>query len=109
MGPEKHCLGFTPGCKHPEWSKRHRKSTILNNSVRRLSDLEGGALSNGIHLGVSFTFYPEDATYIHFDVIRSFDRPLLSSGLLEKSVTRMSRLNLTGSFISCNDAIWIIK
>ena len=38
------------------------KSTILNNSVRRLSDLEGGALSNGIHLGVSFTFYPEDAT-----------------------------------------------
>lgn len=60
------------------------KSTILNNSVRRLSDLEGGALSNGIHLGVSFTFNPEDATYIHFDVIRSFDRPLLSSGLLEK-------------------------
>ena len=60
------------------------KSTILTNSVRRLSDLEGGALSNGIHLGVSFTFYPEDATYIHFDVIRSFDRPLLSSGLLEK-------------------------
>lgn len=60
------------------------KSTILNNSVRRLSDLEGGVLSNGIHLGVSFTFYPEDATYIHFDVIRSFDRPLLSSGLLEK-------------------------
>ena len=60
------------------------KSTILNNSVRRLSDLEGGALSNGIHLGVSFTIYPEDATYIHFDVIRSFDRPLLSSGLLEK-------------------------
>ena len=35
-------------------------------------------------MGVSFTFYPEDATYIHFDVIRSFDRPLLSSGLLEK-------------------------
>lgn len=60
------------------------KSTILNNSVRRLSDLEEGALSNGIYLGVSFTFYPEDATYIHFDVIRSFDRPLLSSGLLEK-------------------------
>ena len=30
------------------------KSTILNNSVRRLSDLEGGALSNGIHLGVYF-------------------------------------------------------
>lgn len=60
------------------------KSTILNNSVRRLSDLEGGALSNGVHEGVSFTFYPEDATYIHFDVIRSFDRPLLSAGLLDK-------------------------
>ena len=60
------------------------KSTILNNSVRSLNSLEGGALTNGAQPGVSFIFSPEDATFIHFDVIRSFDRPLINSGLLEK-------------------------
>lgn len=60
------------------------KSTILNKSVNSLSALEGGSLSNGVAPGVSFKFEPEDATYIHFDVIRSFDRPLLNSSLLEK-------------------------
>ena len=60
------------------------KSTILNNSVRSLNALEGGALANGAQPGVSFIFSPEDATFIHFDVIRSFDRPLINSGLLEK-------------------------
>lgn len=60
------------------------KSTILNKSVLSLNALEGGALTNGVQPGVSFIFSPEDATYIHFDVIRSFDRPLISSGLLEK-------------------------
>lgn len=60
------------------------KSTILNNSVRSLNALEGGALTNGAQPGVSFIFSPEDATFIHFDVIRSFDRPLINLGLLEK-------------------------
>ena len=60
------------------------KSTILNNSVSSLSLLEGGALKNGVQPGVSFILSPEDATYIHFDVIRSFDRPLLNSELLGK-------------------------
>lgn len=60
------------------------KSTILNNSVKSLNALEGGALTNGAQPGVSFIFSPEDATFIHFDVIRSFDRPLINSGLLEK-------------------------
>lgn len=60
------------------------KSTILNNSVRSLNALEGGALTNGAQSGVSFIFSPEDANFIHFDVIRSFDRPLINSGLLEK-------------------------
>lgn len=60
------------------------KSTILNNSVTSLTMLEGGALKNGVQPGVSFVFSPEDATYIHFDVIRSFDRPLLNSELLGK-------------------------
>lgn len=61
------------------------KSTILNNSVRSLNELEGGALSNEFRPGiVSFCFSPEDATYVNFNVIRSFDRPLISSALLEK-------------------------
>lgn len=60
------------------------KSTILNNSVRSLNEMQGGALTNGVKPGVSFDFSPEDATFIHFDVIRSFDRPLINGGLLEK-------------------------
>lgn len=60
------------------------KSTILNNSVKSLDALEGGALSNGMQEGVRFEFYPADANYIHFNVIRSFDRPLISSSLIEK-------------------------
>ena len=60
------------------------KSTILNNSVRYLNELEGHALTNGVQPGVSFVFSPEDANFIRFDVIRSFDRPLINSGLLEK-------------------------
>ena len=60
------------------------KSTILNNSVRMLDVLEGKALTNHSQPGVSFVLSPEDATFVHFDVIRSFDRPLIDSGLLEK-------------------------
>ena len=61
------------------------KSTILNNSVRSLNELEGGALTNEFKPGVvSFQFAPADATYVNFNVIRSFDRPLISSALLEK-------------------------
>ncbi|MDO4180415.1 MAG: AAA family ATPase [Bacteroidales bacterium] len=60
------------------------KSTILNKSVNSLSALAGGALSNDVAPGVHFVFSPEDATQIHFDVIRSFDRPLIHSDLLEK-------------------------
>ena len=61
------------------------KSTILNNSVRSLNELEGGALSNELKPGmVSFSFSPADATFANFNVIRSFDRPLISSALLEK-------------------------
>ena len=44
------------------------KSTILNNSVNILNKLEGGALSNEDSMGVSFTFSPEDATYICYDI-----------------------------------------
>ena len=70
------------------------KSTILNRSVNSLTALEGGALSNGSAPGVHFVFSPEDATQIHFDVIRSFDRPLIHSELLEKMADKNVKTEL---------------
>jgi ABC-type glutathione transport system ATPase component len=66
------------------------KSTILNRSVESL--VEQGRALTGERLkaqelladGVKVTFYPEDATFVKYDVIRSFDRPLLNSDLLAK-------------------------
>ncbi len=60
------------------------KSSILNSSVRRLNENNEVQLTNGIKDIVTFTFSPEDADFIPFDVIRSFDRPLIDSGLLKK-------------------------
>ena len=61
------------------------KSTIINHSARMLAAIDRGELAPGdAPQGVSIKLMPEDATYIKFDVIRSFDRPLLHSDLLEK-------------------------
>ncbi|MEG1564254.1 MAG: AAA family ATPase [Bacteroides sp.] len=52
------------------------KTTILNRSVSYLEELSGEVRSdvkNGVHL---FFDYPE-ATFIPYDVIRSYDRPLV--------------------------------
>jgi len=61
------------------------KSTIINHSVKTLSLLEKGELRiDDLGDSVKIKLYPEDATTIKFDVIRSFDRPLIHSDLLEK-------------------------
>ena len=61
------------------------KSTIINHSARMLAAIDKGELiPNEVPQGVRITLMPQDATYIKFDVIRSFDRPLLHSDLLEK-------------------------
>lgn len=62
------------------------KSTILNRSISSLDVLRGGELSQNTPFlrGVRFKFSPEDATWIRFDVIRSFDRPLIDADLLGK-------------------------
>lgn len=60
------------------------KSTILNKTIGSLKTL---FLQNNVTkemVGVKFTFSPEDATVLHYDVIRSFDRPLMHAELLEK-------------------------
>ena len=57
------------------------KSTILNRVVKRLLTID--RLDRTLD-GVTLTFYPEEATSVDFDVIRSFDRPLLSGEFLNK-------------------------
>lgn len=61
------------------------KSTIINHSAMMLSAIDRGEIvPESAPQGVKIKLMPEDATYIKFDVIRSFDRPLLHSDLLEK-------------------------
>lgn len=71
------------------------KSTIINHSARTLALMEGGELKAGNHgNGVTLTFFPEDATTIRYDVIRSFDRPLLHGDLLEQLADSRVRTEL---------------
>ncbi len=84
------------GGRHIEWHLRPDvnilsgingvgKSTIINHSVKTLAMLEQGELRvNEMDGMVKVKLYPEDAKKIKFDVIRSFDRPLIHSDLLEK-------------------------
>ena len=69
------------------------KSTILNESVRSLNVLENHSFSAGT-ASVKMVFHPEDATDIRFDVIRSFDRPLLHGDLLEKMADKNVKTEL---------------
>lgn len=52
------------------------KTTILNRSVNFLDNIAGEA-TNGVIDGVHLDFDPADATYIVYDFIRSYDRPLI--------------------------------
>ncbi|MBQ7462000.1 MAG: AAA family ATPase [Bacteroidaceae bacterium] len=57
------------------------KSTILNRCIMHLLDIDKDARKNdGVHL----TIYPHEAKSVDFEVIRSFDRPILSSELMNK-------------------------
>ncbi len=59
------------------------KSTILNKVVQRLH--EGPSTPETNHLsGVKLTFDPSDAATVRFDVIRSFDRPLIHGDVMNK-------------------------
>lgn len=83
------------GRKHITWSLRPDvnvlsgingvgKSTILNKSINSLKlMMKEGVLKNTVP-NVHFTFEPVDATSIKYDVIRSFDRPLLHAELMEQ-------------------------
>ena len=94
------------GRKHIVWNLRRDvnilsgvngigKSTILNRAAEQLDYLAGGVDVNIKDLeGVKMTFYPEEATTIHFDVIRSFDRPLFHSNLAEKMADKNLKTEL---------------
>ena len=60
------------------------KSTILNKVIRGL--LQGGEFPSHMLKGVRIKVTPDDARWIRYDVIRSFDRPLMSSDLVNKIV-----------------------
>ena len=94
------------GRKHIVWDLRRDvnilsgvngigKSTILNRTAAQLNSLMGGVDIKQKELeGVKMTFYPEEATTIHFDVIRSFDRPLFHSNLAEKMADKKVKTEL---------------
>lgn len=59
------------------------KSTILNKMIKSLGT--GGEFHAHALKGVKIKVYPEDAKWIRFDVIRGFDRPLMSSDVVSKT------------------------
>ena len=76
------------GKKHVRWVLNRKvnilsgingvgKSTILNKVVRSLA--QGGEFPSHLLKGVHLTVEPEEAKWIRFDIIRSFDRPLVSN------------------------------
>lgn len=60
------------------------KSTILNKVVKGL--VHGGEFTSNVVAGVRMKVVPEDARWIRYDVIRSFDRPLMTSELVNNVV-----------------------
>ena len=58
------------------------KSTILNKVVKGLA--AGGEFPSHMLKGVRLKVVPDDAKWIRFDVIRSFDRPLLNMDTISK-------------------------
>lgn len=81
------------------------KSTILSKVIRGLA--QGGEFPSHMLKGVRLRVQPSDAKWIRYDVIRSFDRPMVSSD----SLAQMENLkqNLIGSYSYCNGSILTIK
>lgn len=64
------------------------KSTILNKVVKGLAT--GGEFPSHLLKGVHLKVYPEDARWLRYDIIRSFDRPLLNADLVSKIDTSLA-------------------
>lgn len=81
------------GRRHVEWNLDRKvnilsgingvgKSTILSKLVKSVGIT--GDIYNHLLKGVHIKVNPADATHIRFDVIRSFDRPLLNADMLSE-------------------------
>lgn len=81
------------GRRHVEWKLDRKvnvlsgingvgKTTILNKLVKSVGIT--GDIYNHLLKGVHIKVSPADATHIRFDVIRSFDRPLLNADMLSE-------------------------
>lgn len=79
------------GRKHIVWDLDRRvnilsgingvgKSTILNKVIRSVG--KNGDITSHLIKGVKMKTVPEDACHIKFDIIRSFDRPLINAEIL---------------------------
>ena len=61
------------------------KSTIINRLIQHLRAVPAtGEIIEGMRLGVRIDFSPSDATAIHYDIIRSFDRRLVRADKLDQ-------------------------
>lgn len=75
------CWDLQPGINILSGVNGVGKSTILNRVIMHLLDIDKDTRKNdGVHL----TIFPHDAQSVDFEVIRSFDRPMLSSDLMNK-------------------------
>ena len=81
------------GRKHIEWKlDRHvnvlsgingvGKTTILNKIIKSIG--RGGDITSNLLKGVHIKVYPSDAGLLRYDVIRSFDRPMLNADMLNE-------------------------
>jgi predicted ATPase len=79
------------GRKHILWNLDRRvnilsgvngvgKSTIINKVVKGLS--AGGEFPSHMMKGVHLKVYPEDSNWVRYDIIRSFDRPLINAEMV---------------------------
>ncbi len=81
------------GSKHIRWTLDRKvnilsgingvgKSTILNKVIKGLA--QGGEFPSHMLKGVHIKASPADATWIRYDIIRSFDRPLMNIESINK-------------------------
>jgi predicted ATP-dependent endonuclease of OLD family len=75
------CWDLQPGVNILSGVNGVGKSTILNRVIMHLLDIDRNTRKqDGVHL----KFFPQEAKSVDFEVIRSFDRPMLSNELMNK-------------------------
>ncbi len=85
------CWDLQPGVNILSGVNGVGKSTILNRVITHLLDINKDTRKNdGIHL----TIFPDGAKSINFEVIRSFDRPMLSNELMNRMTDNQMQTEL---------------